>query len=169
MSAAMTAKRTTADIFETVTCSRCGGEKRLIQYSNVLGGTCFKCGGAGRTFTLRGSRDLAAYRAAVAAATLRPVAQVRTGDSVRNANMKRFVPVVAISEAQAGFVDIKLNHEVWFDLGCPLSYKGDTFSIELAGEIGIWPGAGNMPVAEAFATHLNPVAFGQTMGSSRHD
>lgn len=86
------------DIFESITCSRCGGEGRLFVYSNVQGGTCFKCNGAKRTFTDRGQRDLAAYRAAVDAVTLKPVTAVKPGDAVRSDNMKKYVPVVAISE-----------------------------------------------------------------------
>lgn len=29
-------------------CHRCSGNGRLLIYANVLGGTCFKCGGSGR-------------------------------------------------------------------------------------------------------------------------
>jgi hypothetical protein len=31
----------------TYKCSRCAGTGRLTQFSNVIGGTCFKCHGAG--------------------------------------------------------------------------------------------------------------------------
>ena len=31
----------------TYACSRCGGSGRLAVFSNVLGGTCFKCNGKG--------------------------------------------------------------------------------------------------------------------------
>lgn len=150
------------DIFESFSCRRCGGEGKLTQYSNVIGGQCFKCGGSGRTFTDRGARDLAAYREAVAKATMRPVSTVKIGDAVRSRNMKKFVPVVAISEPRVSgwndsemkipfyHVEITLNHEVWHDLSCPLSYKGATFSIGTDEEIGIHPGAENMPVVESF-------------------
>ena len=173
-----TTKRTMGDIFETVTCSRCAGEKRLPQYSNVIGGTCFKCSGTGKTYTKRGAADLARYREAVRAATMRPVRDVKVGDAVRSDNMKRFVPVIAIGEpVRSGWtakpgkpaeimwattnpewfdetfsIEITLDHAVWHDLRCPLTYKGDKFSIGLDGEIGVWPGAENMPVAESFDT-----------------
>ena len=32
----------------TYKCSRCNGTGRLSQFSNVLGGTCFKCLGSGK-------------------------------------------------------------------------------------------------------------------------
>jgi DnaJ-class molecular chaperone len=31
-----------------VTCGRCNGKGKLSAYSNVRGGVCFNCGGAGR-------------------------------------------------------------------------------------------------------------------------
>jgi hypothetical protein len=145
-----------SDVFETRTCPRCGGEGRLIQFSNVIGGQCFRCGGAGRIFTDRGAEDLKRYRDAVDAATLRPVTEVKAGDAVRSRNMKRFVPVVAVSEPRASCfqgkqaVDITLNHPVWHDLGCPLSYKGEEFSIGADELIAVWPGKENMPDIEAF-------------------
>lgn len=32
---------------DTYSCSRCSGTGRLAQFSNVIGGTCFKCHGTG--------------------------------------------------------------------------------------------------------------------------
>lgn len=38
-----------SDASKTIDCSRCGGTGRLPQFSNVIGGTCFKCHGSGRS------------------------------------------------------------------------------------------------------------------------
>lgn len=152
------------DFFETVTCSRCGGEGRILTYSNVEGGICFKCGGSKRTFTARGERDLAAYRAAVDAVTVKPVASVKIGDAVRSDNMRKYVPVVAISEPwlsswttdsdgtkhESFSVEVTLDHAVWHDLHCPLSYRGEKFTIGTNDTIRIYPGADKLPKAESF-------------------
>ena len=37
-------------------CSRCSGTGRLAHFSNVLGGTCFKCKGTGKQRTKPGAQ-----------------------------------------------------------------------------------------------------------------
>lgn len=150
-----------SEIFETVTCSRCGGEGRILTFSNVLGGICFRCNGGKVTFTRRGQRDRDAYTAACDAITVKPVSQVKVGDFVRSDNMSKYASVLAIGEpVLSGWsgpemtphysVEITLSRAVWHDLHCPLTYKGDKFSASCEGTIRIHPGNGILPGAETF-------------------
>lgn len=91
-------KQTAYDIFETVTCTRCGGNPNSFsRYGHVAAGRCLKCMGNLRTFTKRGQADYDRYRAAVDAATLRPLADVKPGDRVRLRDMKRYCEVAEVS------------------------------------------------------------------------
>ncbi len=38
----------TTETCEMVACPRCGGEKRILTFSYVMGGICFKCHGVGK-------------------------------------------------------------------------------------------------------------------------
>jgi hypothetical protein len=50
----------TQTIFETETCTRCGGCGRY-SYCQMYGDTCFKCNGKGKTYTARGQAAKAYY------------------------------------------------------------------------------------------------------------
>lgn len=116
-------------------------------------------------YTTRGQKDRDAYRVAVEASTVRPVSDVKVGDFVKSDNMKKYVQVLAIGEPRRSSwqgiegtdsykpsfqVEITLTHAVWHDMHCPLSYKGDKFSICTDQNIQIHAGKDNMPVAESF-------------------
>ena len=49
-------------VFETETCSRCGGSGNY-SYCQTHGTTCFKCGGSGITYTTRGAAARAWWKA----------------------------------------------------------------------------------------------------------
>lgn len=81
--------------FEKSECSRCGGEGRLIGFSHVHGGVCFKCNGKGRVLTRSGA---AAYKrvqevqkrvCTVAASSVKP------GDRIQGSD-KKFRTVVSV-------------------------------------------------------------------------
>jgi hypothetical protein len=67
-----------ATVFETVTCTRCGGSGKY-SYCQMYGDTCFKCGGTGKQLTKRGAAASAFLR------SLRTVkaSTVKFGDAVR--------------------------------------------------------------------------------------
>lgn len=160
-------KRTMKDIFETSPCTRCGGEGRLMQHSNVLGGTCFKCHGAKAGFTKRGKADYDRYQTAHDAATLRPISDLKIGDAIRSNDMKKYIPVIAISDPRhAGSgrtgdgptiehyaVDVTLAFPFRFDYGCGLGMMtSDTVSVFVGDTVRVWPGEGSMPRPEDFVT-----------------
>jgi hypothetical protein len=57
----VTADTKPRDIFESRTCSRCGGSGQM-PYRHVMGGRCFKCGGSGSLLTKRGAATQAYFR-----------------------------------------------------------------------------------------------------------
>lgn len=67
-------------IFETETCSRCGGSGSY-SYCQAYGTRCFKCGGKTTVLTKRG----AAAQAFLAASCSKPAADLVAGDKVMEA------------------------------------------------------------------------------------
>src|SRR5262245_6075925 len=64
-------------LFESQTCSRCGGTGHY-SYCQMHGTTCFKCGGKGVTLTKRGS----AAQAWFTAQKMRPASEIKVGDKI---------------------------------------------------------------------------------------
>ena len=81
--------------FETEACSRCGGSGHY-SYNQINGTTCFKCSGAGKTYTKRG----AAAKKFLTDSYMGPVADVKVGDVVQYKDMSRafFIRVTKVSE-----------------------------------------------------------------------
>jgi len=73
-------------IFETETCSRCGGSGEY-SYCEMYGRTCFKCGGSGRMYTKRGL----AARAWLLAQRKALAKDVQVGQTVAPTGIKPFV------------------------------------------------------------------------------
>lgn len=91
-------KKTVYDIFESVTCSRCGGNPDTFRrFGHVIGGRCLKCNGNLREFTRHGQADYDRYRAAVDAVTLRPLESIKPGDFVRLRDMRSYAEVAEVS------------------------------------------------------------------------
>jgi hypothetical protein len=66
-------------LFESVTCTRCGGSG-LYGPTCVISGRCFKCGGQGVTLTKRGQVATTFYRESLR----KRGAEVVVGDSIRD-------------------------------------------------------------------------------------
>lgn len=157
--------KTLGDIFETQSCSRCGGSGHY-SYCTMYGTKCFKCGGTKRFFTKHGQRDLARYQAAVDAVTLKPVADLKPGDSCKldNEDMRRYHRVASIELGESScsrLIDGEwVRHAVYrvtFErpimmVGFMGRYTMQTFEVPATAQVRIHPGNGNMPVAENFVT-----------------
>lgn len=64
-------------IFETETCTRCGGTGHF-SYNQITGTTCFKCNGGRMQFTKRGAAASAWLRKRLET----PVSEIKVGDRV---------------------------------------------------------------------------------------
>lgn len=88
------AKITTASLFETKDCSRCGGSGHY-SYCQMHGTRCFRCGGKGYEFTKAGAAALDAYKAAytvtVQVKDLQPGDAVMVLDSMRGREIHHVV------------------------------------------------------------------------------
>ncbi len=157
------------EVFESAPCSRCCGNPDAFRvFGHVAGGRCLKCMGALRVFTKRGQRDYDAWRAAVDAIVVKPLAELKVGDWVKLTGMSKHVPVAAISEVyHAGTgstngvvtehyaVTVTLDREVRIDTGTPLgTYKTREFTCYVGDTVRIHPGPEfELPKAQDFATH----------------
>ena len=65
-------------LFESATCSRCGGSGEY-SYCSMYGKRCFKCGGRGWVLTKRGAAAAAKYRELLS----KPASDLQPGDQIR--------------------------------------------------------------------------------------
>lgn len=69
-----------ASLFETKSCTRCGGSGRY-SFNLMNGDRCFGCGGSGQQLTKRGQAAQAFYRSLLE----KPLSEVKAGDNILTA------------------------------------------------------------------------------------
>ena len=135
--------------FETSCCSRCGGTGSY-SYCPGYGTMCFKCRGKGVQYTARGQRDYDAWRAAVDAATVRPVAALRVGDWAKcDALFPKYYRVADI-DVDGDVYRVTFDKEIAVPSPCGM-IREKTW--EVTGTIRIHAGDA-MPKAEAFDSRV---------------
>lgn len=75
-----------ATVFETETCSRCGGSGHY-SYCQMYGTVCFKCGGSGKYYTKRGGVAHDYY----VRLNTRSIAELKVGDYIRDNGKNRAI------------------------------------------------------------------------------
>lgn len=153
--------------FDVEPCSRCGGSGSY-SYCQMYGTRCFKCAGKGKYLSKHGQKDYDRWRAAVDAATVRPIGDLAVGMAVRISDMTKYHRVAAISAPHRGRVGHQVpstGETIWPDVitvsfaqpvtvsGAMGNYQQSDFDVPAAdGTVRIHPGDELMPKAQDFVT-----------------
>lgn len=105
--------------YETTECSRCGGEGRLVAFSHVYGGQCFKCDGHGNMLTAKGRAAKKRVDAVKKELCVATASSLKAGDQVIFSGRRRTITSITTKLGRgAGSSNDPYTHEpVRVDLG----------------------------------------------------
>lgn len=81
--------------YQTRDCSRCDGSGRMVGFSHVHGGVCFKCNGTGQVMTAAGKAAFKKVKAVQDKHCTKAASQVVAGDKIKGSDGK-FRTVVGV-------------------------------------------------------------------------